>query len=108
MQHMRQNFSSLLLLAMFALPLANLGCAANRGHGYRYYDASTNRYYDPYYNDYHYWTPGEQAYYNRYYAENHHQYREMRKLNREQQKNYWHWRHEQAEHREHERDRDRH
>lgn len=105
MKRLSQNLSSLLLLAVFGLPLATVGCSENRGYGYRYYDATNNRYYDPYYNDYHYWNPGEQGYYNRYYVENHRQYRDLRRLNRDQQKQYWHWRHEQAERHEHDRER---
>jgi hypothetical protein len=108
MKRLSQNLSSLLLLALFVLPVVTVGCSENRGYGYRYYDSTNNRYYDPYYNDYHYWTPGEQGYYNRYYVENQRQYRDLQRLNRDQQKQYWHWRHEQAEHHEHDRDHDRH
>ena len=64
------------------------GCAEHR-HG---------RVYDPYYSDYHQWGPDEDAYYHRWYGETYHDrgYREYRRLNRDEQRNYWTWRHSDA------------
>ena len=73
----------LLTLGMFAA-----GCAEHRGY----------RVYDPYYSDYHEWTPDEDAYYHRWYGENYHDrgYRDYKHLNRDEQRNYWNWRHAQG------------
>jgi hypothetical protein len=58
------------------------------------------RAYDPYYNDYHEWGPGETVYYRQWYGENYHNrgYRDYRKLNKGEQRNYWNWRHSHGDH----------
>jgi hypothetical protein len=61
------------------------GCSAHVGY----------RVYDPYYSDYHVWGPGERVYYNRWVAENHRENRDFRKLPKEDQHQYWTWRHSQ-------------
>jgi len=73
-------FSSLLLAAAFFLPAVTTGCA-------------THNYHDPYYNDYHRWNHGERVYYNQWVIETHHDHRDFRRLNRDEQKQYWEWRH---------------
>ena len=89
-----KHLSAVLLLAAFAVPLASIGCAEHT-HYYRTYD--------PYRNDYHTWSPDEDAYYHQWYGANYHdQYRDYRKLNKDEQKRYWEWRHSQ----DHDRDRD--
>ena len=67
------------------LPAMITGCSAHVGY----------RVYDPYYSDYHVWGPGERVYYNRWVSENHRQYRDFRKLPKEDQHQYWTWRHSQ-------------
>jgi hypothetical protein len=69
-----------------AMGLLATGCAEHR----------YSRVYDPYYSDYHQWGPGEVAYYHRWYGETYHDrgYRDYRRLNRNEQRNYWNWRHD--------------
>jgi hypothetical protein len=69
-----------------AMGLLATGCAEHR----------YSRVYDPYYSDYHQWGPGEDAYYHRWYGETYHDrgYRDYRRLNRNEQRNYWNWRHD--------------
>lgn len=88
--------SSLLLGAALTLPLVTAGCAEH--HYYRVYD--------PYYRDYHRWDNDEVVFYNQWSAENHRDlHRDFRKLDRDEQKEYWEWRHG---HKDHDRDHDRH
>ena len=51
------------------------------------------RVYDPYRNDYHHWDDREDVYYNRWAHESHHEGRHYKKLNRDEQREYWNWRH---------------
>ncbi len=81
----RRSSLTLLLGAAFALPLMTTGCATHVGVGYRVYD--------PYYSDYHTWNDGEIVYYNRWLDETHRPHRDFRRLPREQQREYWTWRH---------------
>jgi hypothetical protein len=81
MHSVKPCLGAALLLAV-ALPLTNTSCA---GHVYRVYD--------PYHNDYHAWDDHEAVYYNRWLDENHREHRDYRKLNKEDQKRYWDWRH---------------
>ena len=55
---------------------------------------STYRVYDPYHNDYHRWDNHETVYYHQWVVENHRDDRDFRKLNKDEQKRYWDWRHE--------------
>ena len=64
------------------------GCAE---HGYY-------RVYDPYYHDYHRWDDHETVYYNQWARENHHENKDFRKLNKDEQKQYWDWRHSHGDH----------
>jgi len=82
---MRGYVGSLLLSAVLAAPLVTTGCAEH--HYYRAYD--------PYHNDYHRWDNNEVVYYNQWTVETHRdQHRDYRKLNKEEQKEYWNWRHD--------------
>jgi hypothetical protein len=81
--------SSLLLAAALASSLAGIGCAEH--HYYRVYD--------PYYTDYHVWNDDEVGYYNRWAGETHRDaHRDFRKLNKDEQKEYWTWRHNHGDH----------
>jgi hypothetical protein len=73
---------SLLLAAAFLAPAVTTGCG---GHSYRVYD--------PYHNDYHRWDSHETVYYNQWTTDNHRDNRDFRKLNKDDQKQYWDWRH---------------
>ena len=67
--------------AMFA-PLLASGCAAHA------------RYYDEYHADYHPWNNGEGGAYRVWISERHFEYRDYNRLSKEQQRDYWNWRHD--------------
>jgi hypothetical protein len=78
-----RSLSSLLLAAALASTVAGLAC---ENHPYRVYD--------PYYTDYHTWNNDEVVYYNQWSAETHRDpHRDFRKLPKDEQKEYWTWRH---------------
>jgi len=57
------------------------------------------RVYDPYYTDYHTWNHDEAVYYNQWAVETHHDpHRDFRKLNDNEKKEYWTWRHNHGDH----------
>jgi hypothetical protein len=85
--------SSLLLAAAFFVPAVTTGCATR-----------TYRVYDPYYNDYHRWDRPETVYYHQWVVENHREDRDFRRLNHDEQKEYWNWRH--SHHNDHDHDHD--
>jgi hypothetical protein len=74
--------SSLLLATAFFVPAMTIACGPPR---YRVYDS--------YHNDYHQWDDHETVYYNQWVVENHRENRDFRKLNKDDQKQYWDWRH---------------
>jgi hypothetical protein len=77
------RFSSLVLAAALASSLGGIACAS---HPYRVYD--------PYYTDYHVWDNNEVVYYNQWATETHRDpHRDFRHLSKEDQKEYWTWRH---------------
>ena len=80
------------LLITLALGSAALtaGCAVRAGVGYRVYD--------PYYSDYHVWDQAEIGYYNQWIGETHRPHVEYRKLRKQDQREYWTWRHGQTDH----------
>jgi hypothetical protein len=87
--------SSLVLAAALTSSFAGMACSEHH-HSYRVYD--------PYYTDYHEWNNDEVVYYNRWANETHRDaHRDFRKLPPEEQKEYWTWRHNHADH-----DRDHH
>jgi len=87
--------SSLLLATAFLVPAVTIGCGGPRYH-------------DPYYNDYHRWNRGERVYYDQWVVQNHRDNRDFRRLNRDEQKQYWDWRHSHHDdHHDHDRDHDR-
>jgi hypothetical protein len=82
MPQIKKYASTLLLATALAGPLLAGGCAARV------------RVYDEYHSDYHYWNDGEVRAYRVWIGERHYDYREYNRLNREQQREYWAWRHE--------------
>ena len=52
------------------------------------------RVYDPYYHDYHAWD-GETVYYNQWEHDTHRDHQEFAHRNKDDQKAYWDWRHNQ-------------
>jgi hypothetical protein len=88
---------SLLLGIAFLLPLATVGCAEH--HYYRVYD--------PVDNNYHRWDSHEQVYYHQWAVETHRDTdRDYRKLDKDDQKQYWDWRHHHAKDKNHGHDHD--
>lgn len=65
------------------------GCATHVGY----------RSYDPSYYDRQAWGPGEGVYYNRWIVETHRPPREYHRLRREEQREYWRWRHDHRDYR---------
>lgn len=89
---------SLLLSLALILPLATLGCAERRYHDYDH-------------NDYHRWNHGEEVYYQQWVVETHRDaHRDYRHLNKDEQREYWNWRHnhDHDHDRDHDRDHDHH
>jgi len=85
---MRSIFSTLALplfaAAMF-MPLAATGCAVHA------------RVYDPYHHDYHVWAT-EEPYYTQWEHDTHRQDENFNKRSRDEQKQYWDWRHSHEDH----------
>jgi hypothetical protein len=54
----------------------------------------TVRFYDRSHRDYHRWNRDEDRTYRQYLAEHHRRYRAFSRMTREQQREYWSWRHE--------------
>ena len=88
MNHLSRYVGSLLLSIALVSPLVSTGCT-----GHVYYRA-----YDPYYHDYHRWDPDEDAYYHRWENDTHRDDRDFRKRDKEEQKQYWDWRHAHGDH----------
>jgi hypothetical protein len=80
-----RRFSTFLLTAALSAAVLMGGCSANVGY----------RSYDPYYNDYHVWGNDEVVYYNHWEHDTHRDHRDFRKRNKDEQKEYWNWRHSQ-------------
>jgi len=79
---------SLLLALALTSSVAGIAC---EHHAYRVYD--------PYYTDYHVWNDDEVTYYNRWAGETHRDpHRDFRKLSKDDQKEYWTWRHNHGDH----------
>jgi hypothetical protein len=90
-----RGVSSLLLAIAFLVPAMTTACA-------------TRGYQDPYYNDYHRWDRHETVYYRQWTNENHRDYRDFRRLNHDEQKEYWTWRHGHHDDHDHDHDHDHH
>jgi len=78
---MNRHLRSVCLVGCMALSVFTVGCAEHR-------------YYDPYYHDYHVWSDAEIVYYRRWCVETHRDpNREFRRISRDEQREYWNWRH---------------
>jgi len=91
------------------LAVATVGCSLITGCADRRY----TRVNDPYYGDYHRWTPQETVYYQQWETERHYDHRDYAQRNADQQKDYWQWRHNhngsnQRRDRDHDHDHDQH
>jgi len=83
MRHAYRILNSLLLAAVLISPAAITGCAARASY----------RVYDPYYEDYHDWDHHEVVYYNQWEHDTHRDHRDFNKRDKDEQKQYWDWRH---------------
>ena len=83
MSGLQKLLGSAFLAASLLLAIGNLGCSAHA------------RVYDEYHGDWHTWGPDEDVYYRRYWTEHHESYRDYHKLNKDEQRDYWNWRHDQ-------------
>ena len=87
---MRRGSKALTMLALaaaLASSAAGIGCEAHY------------RVYDPYYTDYHTWNHDEVVYYNQWATETHRDpHRDFRKIGKDEQKEYWTWRHNHGDH----------
>jgi hypothetical protein len=81
MFRMKGIAGALVLSAAMLTPLLTSGCAARV------------RYYDSYHHDYHHWDHREDHAYRAWLGEQHYEYRDFNKLNSDQQRDYWNWRH---------------
>ena len=82
MLRMNRYVGHLLIAAALVVPLAESGCAARV------------RYYDDYHADYHHWDNREDHAYRVWLRERHYEWREFNRLNRDEQHQYWSWRHD--------------
>ena len=81
MHSLPRPIASLFLASVFVISASNLGCAARV------------RLYDQDHADWHRWNGDEDHAYRSYLSENHKDYREFSQLNRDEQAQYWNWRH---------------
>lgn len=95
-KRMRNYMASLILGSCLVATVALGGCAARVGV------------YDPEYRDYHHWDRDEDRAYHQYWRERHEreEYRDYGRLNAEQQREYWNWRHSHLDTDRNRRDRD--
>ncbi len=86
--NINRYITSLMLAGTFLTSVVTSGCAARVGVGYRYYDGG--------HRDYHEWNDAELGFYNRWTVETHRPpNREYRRLKKNEQRDYWNWRHNQ-------------
>jgi len=86
------SLGSLFLAVAFLFSTITMGCAVRGSY----------RVYDPEYHDYHRWNHSEVVYYQRWEVETHRRDEDFRRRSRDEQNEYWNWRHH------HEGDRDHH
>ncbi len=84
MRRASRYLGSLALAVAIAAPVFTTACGGPHYH----------RAYDPYYHDYHQWGPDEQTYYSQWAVTVHIGDRPYKKLNHDQQEQYWRWRHD--------------
>ncbi len=91
---MKRILSGLVLGAALLVPIAAIADdhdRDNRDHGRRYYDRDAK--------DYHRWNDNENRAYRRYWEDNRRgqEYREINRLKRNEQSEYWRWRHQHSD-----------
>ena len=84
MRPVYRYLGSLMLSVAVVASMGTLGCASR----------TRVRVYDPYRSDYHRWDRHETVYYNQWVVEGHRENREYNRLNKDEQRQYWEWRHQ--------------
>ena len=82
MSRIHRILGSTILAGSLLMAIGSFGCAGRV------------RVYDNYHSDWHTWDHDEDGHYRRYWADRHESYRDYNKLNKDEQKNYWNWRHD--------------
>ena len=82
MDRIQRILGSAFLGSVVLISIASAGCAGRV------------RVYDEYHSDYHNWDHDEDVRYRAYLSDRHEDYRDYKKLNKDQQKDYWNWRHD--------------
>jgi hypothetical protein len=85
MSRIHRILNSTFLAASLLFTVASSGCAGRV------------RVYDEYHTDWHNWDHNENLEYRRYHDERHEPFRDYKKLNKDEQKDYWNWRHNQTD-----------
>jgi hypothetical protein len=80
-----KKISSCLLAAAMATTVFTVGCTVHAG------------YYDPYYHDRHP-AGGEVVLYGQWESETHREHKDLKRRDKDEQKEYWDWRHKQDHH----------
>jgi hypothetical protein len=78
----KRIIGSTVLATSLLITVAGSGCAGRV------------RVYDEYHSDWHSWDHNEDSAYRGYWSGRHEQYRDYNKLNKDEQKDYWNWRHD--------------
>jgi hypothetical protein len=78
----KRSIRSIIFAGVILIAGASYGCAAHV------------RVYDEYHSDYHPWDRNEVVVYRQYWAGRNQPYREYNSLNRDEQREYWNWRHD--------------
>ena len=86
---MYRYLSAFLLSGALLLPVAVVADDHRDEHNKRYYDKEAK--------DYHEWNEREAKAYRKYLEENHKQYHDWAKARREEQEDYWRWRHKHSD-----------
>jgi hypothetical protein len=84
-KHFRIIATAMSVALLGGLALGSAGCAV----GFRVYD--------PEYRVYHRWNGDEEGVFRIYLDGRHEPYRKFRSLNRDEQREYWKWRHERSD-----------
>jgi hypothetical protein len=85
MSRIKRILISTWLPAGLLIAFTSLGCAGRV------------RVYDGYHSDWHTWDRNEDVEYRSYWSERHEPYRDFNKLNNDEQKGYWKWRHNHSD-----------
>ena len=80
-----RSINSCLFAVAMAIATITIGCTVHAG------------YYDPYHHDHHP-VNGEVVYYGQWEQETHRDHKDLKKRHKDEQKEYWDWRHQHEDH----------